>query len=66
MRRMIVSGALSLIYPGLGQIYNGQRKKGLLFLAGQLLSLIAFLYTMGAQVIYLYFFGVWLWNKYGV
>lgn len=59
---MIVSGALSLIYPGLGQIYNGQRKKGLLFLAGQLLSLIAFLYTMGAQVIYLYFFGVWLWS----
>ena len=36
-RKWFIAGLLSLIEPGLGQIYNGQGRKGILFLSFQML-----------------------------
>ena len=41
-RKPILAFLLSLIAPGLGQIYNGQLKKGIIYLVGFLLAYIIF------------------------
>ena len=37
-RRPLVAAALSGIFPGLGQLYNGQRVKALVFVVGAVLT----------------------------
>ena len=38
MRNPIIAAVLSLIVAGLGQIYNGQITKGLLFIVAQIIN----------------------------
>jgi TM2 domain-containing membrane protein YozV len=41
VKEPILSVILSFILPGLGQVYNGQAKKGIILLAGYILMWIA-------------------------
>lgn len=53
-----VAGFLSLVWPGLGQLYEGRWLKGLLMFFGQILNLVLLFATVG-------FFSVpllWLWG----
>jgi signal peptidase I len=55
-RKPILAFLLSLVTPGLGQIYNGQFKKGVSFLAGFLLVYIVFsflLFRFYGMILYL-------------
>jgi signal peptidase I len=45
-RKPILAFLLSLVTPGLGQIYNGQLKKGLLYLIGFFLAYIIFSFLL--------------------
>jgi TM2 domain-containing membrane protein YozV len=50
---------LSLIFPGLGQIYNGQTDKGILFLiAGTLSCVMILLFALGLVT----GSAVWVWG----
>ena len=46
---------LSLVFPGFGQVYNGQYKKGILFLIGVIFG--AVLYVIPGLLIHV--FGIW-------
>ena len=59
MKDQMVAAILSLLFPGLGQLYNGETEKGILFLiTGTLLCLISFalFFTLMGAVI------LWLWS----
>lgn len=58
-----VAAVLSFIFSGLGQIYNGQIKKGLLIIAFSTASLLAII--IGAILIG-YWLMFWLANKQGL
>jgi len=45
-RRLIVAFLLSFGFPGLGQIYNGQLRKGIFYLVGFLLACIIFSFLL--------------------
>jgi signal peptidase I len=45
-RKQILAFLLSLVTPGLGQIYNGQFKKGIFYLIGFLLAYILFSFLL--------------------
>src|SRR5512137_2243214 len=45
-RRVIVALLLSVVSPGLGQIYNDQLKKGIFYLVGILLAVIIFSFLL--------------------
>jgi TM2 domain-containing membrane protein YozV len=46
VKQPLLSAVLSFVVPGLGQIYNGQAKKGIILLAGYLLMWIASFFLM--------------------
>jgi len=50
-RKWWLAGLLSLIEPGLGQIYNGQARKGFVFLALPLLLLLVFIFCFVSNCI---------------
>ena len=54
----IVSVLLSVLFPGLGQFYNGHSTKGLYFFAMAIISWILILFLIGL-ILYLL---VWLWS----
>lgn len=54
----IVSAILSLIFPGLGQLYNGQNKKGIYFIIIAIVSVILMLLIVGI-ILYALF---WIWS----
>ena len=57
-KQPIVSAILSLIFPGLGQLYNGQNKKGIYFLIIAIVSVVLMLLIVGI-ILYILF---WLWS----
>lgn len=59
MKDSTLSLVLSFVFPGLGQIYNGETDKGILFvLSGAVICLMAllFLAVLAAGA------GVWVWS----
>lgn len=54
----IVSVILSFLFPGLGQLYNGQSTKGLYFIILSIVSWVLILIIIGAVLYVL----VWLWS----
>lgn len=59
MKDQKLAAILSLLFPGLGQLYNGETEKGILFLiSGAILCLIGF-------ALFFAFIGtgiLWLWS----
>ncbi len=53
-RKWWIAGLLSLLEPGLGQIYNGQARKGLIILALPLLLLPAMVWCLNSSNIMIY------------
>ena len=51
---------LSIIFPGLGQIYNGQNRKGILFIIAYILSFLLWLIVIGLILTPL----IWLYGLY--
>lgn len=49
---------LSFLWPGLGQIYNGQLNKGLLMLAGGVVFGVLCFFSIGLP----FFLGIWIWS----
>lgn len=58
MKRTVIAGLLSLLYPGLGQLYTGRRLRGVLFIVGELI--ITFINSFSG-FLDLIFYGVYLW-----
>ena len=56
-KNIILSILLSVIFPGLGQIYLGLDKKGSMFLIGYVISLILILLIIG----FILCFVIWIW-----
>ncbi len=54
----IISVILSLLFPGLGQLYNGQSTKGLYFIGLAIVSIVLSLILIGALIYLL----IWLWS----
>lgn len=54
-RRWWIAGLLSLIEPGLGQIYNGQARKGIIFFLIPLLLLPGLLLCLNSSNVLIYF-----------
>lgn len=59
MKHIIISTILSVIYPGIGQIYNGQRVKGILLI---LLELILGYFEAGNTYLLFAFSLVWIYG----
>lgn len=55
----VISVLLSLLYPGLGQLYAGRRLRGILFISGELI--ITFINTFTNGYLDLLFYGVYIW-----
>ena len=56
-KNIIVSIILSIIFPGLGQIYLGLDKKGAYFLIGYIVSAILILLVIGLILCFV----IWIW-----
>lgn len=56
----IVSAIFSLIFPGLGQLYNGQNKKGIYFIIIAIVSVVLMLLFVGV-ILYVLF---WIWSMF--
>ncbi len=52
LRNPFLAAALSWLVPGLGQMYQGRRFKGTLFMASLLVTLVAGLWIGGGRVVY--------------
>lgn len=55
-----VAAVLSVVWGGLGQIYNGQIGKGLGIMVFQIINVVLTVVLIG----YLLFAIVWIWNIY--
>lgn len=55
----VISVLLSLLYPGLGQLYVRRRLRGILFISGELI--ITFINTFTNGYLDLLFYGVYIW-----
>lgn len=53
-RKWWLAGLLSLIEPGLGQIYNGQARKGILFILAQLLLIPLLMLSLNSGYVLMY------------
>ncbi len=53
-RKLWVAGLLSLVEPGLGQIYNGQARKGIIFILLQLLLIPALMLSLNSSYVLIY------------
>lgn len=56
-KNIIISIILSIIFPGLGQIYLGLDKKGSMFLIGYVISIVLCLFIIG----FVLCFVIWIW-----
>lgn len=52
LRNPLLAAVLSWLVPGLGQLYQGRRFKGTLFMASLLFTLVAGLWIGGGRVVY--------------
>lgn len=59
-KNAIVAFVLSLIFPGLGQLYNGQNHKGVVLIFGYIVSWILSLILIGIVIALL----IWLFGMY--
>lgn len=56
----IVALVLSFVFPGLGQIYNGQTRKGLILIASYVIAWILCLILIGAILAFV----IWIYGMY--
>lgn len=61
-RKWWIAGLLSLLEPGLGQIYNGQARKGIIFILLQLLLIPVLMLSLDSSYVLIYLSGIILFT----
>ena len=57
-RNPLIAAILSFLFPGLGQFYNGQNRKGISFVIVAIISVFLFIILIGGLIYIL----IWLWS----
>mgnify|MGYP000935258000 CR=1 FL=1 len=68
-RDLLVTFILGITGTGLGQIYTGQKRKGLMIMGIQfgllvLAGLVMFISGILSQIVYMIIFGIGIWSAY--
>ncbi|SEN62955.1 hypothetical protein [Lihuaxuella thermophila] len=62
MKNVILATVLSIVFPGIGQIYNGQNGKGVSFIAAILLFMSLNMATSGYPLFAVFYVVAWVWS----